>query len=517
MKSNGFIKFVTNKKSLFAFSLLSALDAFFFYACRANFVFLDIAVFNGIAWLLLSIMAINTIMLISFYVLVAKEVKVKEQLIVEKKAFKVFSAIGVILSILFSIGVIVNMIVAGQETIPVIFKMAYKNLPYFASVVAIIFLIAVYPNIKNVTFKKVIASIMFVCIFLVSLSMIIPFKVYKITSSPLVIDSGSDYYSVVFATSTEGTGYIEYEYDGKKYKTYDEVMGRIKGDSKIHTIKVPKEHLNNNTYNVGSKQVYEAFSYGSMLGTEVKSNNYNFKAPSGEKQTWLSVSDWHSRLNKAYKAVGYAGDYDGVIMLGDPAPGLMFEDEIKDYIVEFGGQISGGQKPVVYVRGNHETRGEYAAKLPSYLGMDNFYYTTSFGDYEFIVLDSGEDKVDSHPEYGSMDNYYEYRKNMTNWLENLPATSKKTITLVHSSEICIEKDLMKRSYDALKNIGVKQIVSGHTHSCEFFTEDGINVYLDGGIKHSKYIASKLTFDNGNMLIEAWDNNGAKVFNQSTII
>ena len=66
-------------------------------------------------------------------------------------------------------------------------------------------------------------------------------------------------------------------------------------------------------------------------------------------------------------------------MLGDAAPGLMFEDEIKDYIVEFGGALCKGEMPVVYIRGNHETRGEYAAKLPDYLGMDSFYFNAAFG------------------------------------------------------------------------------------------------------------------------------------------
>lgn len=115
----------------------------------------------------------------------------------------------------------------------------------------------------------------------------------------MVIDSGSDYYSVVFATNKTGTGYVEYTYNGEPVKLYDEADGRIKGDSTIHTVRVPKAELNGNSYRVGSVRVLEAYSYGSRLGKEVKSESYVFSAPSGEKQTWLSVSDWHTRLEKS--------------------------------------------------------------------------------------------------------------------------------------------------------------------------------------------------------------------------
>lgn len=222
-------------------------------------------------------------------------------------------------------------------------------------------------------------------------------------------------------------------------------------------------------------------------------------------------------MNKAYDAVSYAGEYDGVIMLGDAAPGFMFEDEIKDYIVEFGGNLCKGEVPVVYIRGNHETRGEYAAKLPDYLGMESFYYTASFGNYEFIVLDSGEDKEDSHPEYGGMVNYAQYRENMTQWLETLEKSDKKVIVLSHSYEICIEKELSNRAYSALKNIGAEYIISGHTHTNEFFEYNGLSVYLDGGHKNGVYVASKITLSSDGMLLEAWNDKGKTTFSQSSAL
>lgn len=106
-------------------------------------------------------------------------------------------------------------------------------------------------------------------------------------------------------------------------------------------------------------------------------------------------------------------------MLGDCAPALMSEDDIADYILDFAAELSGGSMPVIYVRGNHETRGRAAAELAECIGYNQFYYTTSLGNYDFVVLDSCEDKEDSHPEYGGMVDYQNYRTDMVEWLESL--------------------------------------------------------------------------------------------------
>lgn len=517
MQRGSFVKVITNANLLCLFSFVSAVSAFLFYSCRANYVFIDTAVFKGLAALLLALMLFVAVVLLVLYELRVHEVRRKDALLYEKKGFAALCVLALLASVGFLIGVLVNLITAGVETAPVIFRMARKSFPYFAAAVVIVFLVAIYPNIRKVGVKKTLVVLVAVGVVLSSFFTLVPLSPYKITSAPMVIDSGSDYYSVVFATNKTGTGYVEYTYNGEPVKLYDEAAGRIKGDSTIHTVRVPKAELDGNSYRVGSVRVLEAYSYGSRLGKEVKSESYAFSAPSGENQTWLSVSDWHTRLEKAYEAVSYAGDYDGVILLGDAVPGLMFEEEIREYIVEFGGNLCGGTVPVVYIRGNHETRGEYAEKLPDYLGMDSFYFTADYGDYRFIVLDSGEDKQDDHPEYGGMVNYAAYRQDMVDWLSNLPVSDKKTVALVHSGDICIEEDLHESAYASLKNLGVRQIISGHTHTCEFIEQEGLNIYIDGGHTGDGFVASKLTFSPDGLLLEAWNDSGDKVFEKTTEI
>lgn len=504
---------------LLAFTFISAFASAVFYANRISYVFVNTAVFSGFAELLLTLSVISSIGLLVLYILKAYNIKVREKPCSDRGVFLFFAVLFEIAAVLFTVADIAFTIGAGAETSPVILKMILKTLPVFVSFCAAAFLLFIFPKIKKDVFKKIIAAVISLGILTGAFYILFPFFNYKIVSDPMVIDAG-DTYSVVFATNAKGTGYVEYTYEGEDYKLYDEAAGRIKGSSKIHTVKVPKEHLTNNSYKIGSARVIEELSYGGRSGKTVESEEYNFKVNTGSTQTFLTISDWHTRLQKAYDAVSYTGAYDGVILLGDGVPGLMFDDEIIDYIIRFGGAVTGGEKPVIYVRGNHETRGGMAAELPGILGLDSMYYTLSSGDYEFIVLDSGEDKKDDHPEYGSMVNYEEYRKSMISWLDNIAEeyedlyANKKCIALVHSSDICIEEDLKERGFSALNKLNASQIISGHTHTCEFFEENGINIYLDGGHNNGVFTASKLTLNEKGYILEAWNDSGEKVFEKA---
>jgi hypothetical protein len=264
-----------------------------------------------------------------------------------------------------------------------------------------------------------------------------PLSTYKITSTPMVIDNGTDY-SVVFSTNDKGTAWVEYTYNGKDFKVFDQTGGRISSERRIHSISIPYEHLRNNIYKVGSTRIIEDFSYGSRTGKTVCSDEFILTYNDKDNQTWLVISDWHTMLDKANAAIeNLESEYDAVILLGDSTPGVDFEEQVITNTVQFGGKVSGGTKPVLYVRGNHETRGSYADDLPVALGLEQFYYTADIGPYSFVVLDSGEDKDDSHPEYGGMTDYNTYRSDMIEWLKNVNTENMdKNCTHCYQSSFC---------------------------------------------------------------------------------
>ncbi|MBR5139381.1 MAG: metallophosphoesterase [Alistipes sp.] len=131
--------------------------------------------------------------------------------------------------------------------------------------------------------------------------------------------------------------------------------------------------------------------------------------------------------------------------------------------------------PLVYVRGNHETRGpgfsEYLNLFPS--STNTPYFTFRQGPAAFIVLDSGEDKPDSDIEYGGTAAYDAYRAQMAEWLKQTIQceefrSAPVKIVLLH---IPFEKgegwygnnELKRLLLPLLNEADVDLMISGHTH------------------------------------------------------
>ncbi len=444
----------------------------------------------------------------------------------DKKAYRVTLVISAVLSLvafIYSVAFAIGQVIGESREV---FLLYLKETLWVSSAIIIICFMAVFFPALSCKAKKAVSALALAFAVIVSLCNFVPLTPYKITSTPMVVDTG-DGYSVVFSTSGYGTGYIEYTYEGKDYKVYDRTGGRLNADSKIHSMSVPYEHLRNNSYKVGSVRVIEQYSYGSRLGKEVVSEEYTLSYKGTDDQTWLVISDWHTMLGEAYDAIGYLGDYDSVILLGDSTPGVDFEEQVVTNTVQFGGKVSGGTKPVLYVRGNHETRGAYAGKLMTSLGLDSFYYTSDIGPYSFIILDSGEDKDDSHIEYGGMTDYNTSRAEMIEWLKGTELESEKVITLSHAWQISdVEEDLSLAGWDEIDRLGTRLIISGHTHQCRLIGEGSeeeqkifsahpdIIGYMDGGKSGKVYTASKMTLSEEGFDLIAYNNLGEKVFEDS---
>jgi predicted phosphodiesterase len=444
-----------------------------------------------------------------------------------KKVLGILYGVSALLSVILfglSVGTVISLFF--DENSGTIRNALAENLSKSIPIIAVTFLIAVYPHIRTKA-KKLIAVFMLLCSAIWVINDFAPITPYKITSDPMVIDTGKDY-SVVFSTNDYGTGYVEYTYEGKDYKVTDHTTGRLDCDSLIHSIQVPYEHLKNNTYKVGSTRVVEEFGYGSRLGAEVVSEEYTFTCNESDNQTYLVISDWHTLLDEAYTAIDYLGEYDAVILLGDAVPNVDYEKDVVKNIAEFGGKVSGGTMPVIYVRGNHETRGDYANNLPTALGLDVLYYTTDVGPYSFIVLDSGEDKEDSHREYGGLTDYGSYRAEMVEWLRTAEATNDKVIALSHAWEISqVEEELSLAAWNEIDRIGARLMISGHTHTCEILTPErserantiftahpDIIGFIDGGKVGENYIASKLTLTQEGFTVESVNNLGEEILKES---
>lgn len=507
-----------------AFSLISAI---LFRSFRTTWVFINITVRLEFFTVLLFVLIVLTALLLTVLsALRVYDVKKDGVCIYNKKAYRILLIVGMVASAFFLLFTIIYALgIVFTENLQV-FTLNLKNsLSEGALPIIIPFLLIFYPKLNN-TAKKTVFTAGIIAVTLFAVNSFFPLKPYKITSVPVVIDNGSAY-SIVFSTNDYGTAYVEYSFDDKDYKVFDHTGGRLNSDKKIHNIEIPYEHLRNNTYKIGSTRVIEEFSYGSRRGKTVTSEEFTFTYNGGDNQTFLVISDWHTMLDKAYTAIdNLKSDYDAVILLGDASPGVDYEEQVIKHIVQFGGKVSSGIKPVIFVRGNHETRGAYANDLPRALGLEQLYYTCEMGSYSFVVLDSGEDKDDSHIEYGGMTDYNTSRADMIKWLKTVETKNDKVIALSHSWKISdVEKENSEAGWSELSRLGVRLLLSGHEHSCRFIGDKDsekeflaaypdIIGYIDGGKTGDNYIASMLELDSDGFTIKAVDSNGEKIIQET---
>lgn len=493
--------------------IASALAVLLNYSFRFGYVFIDNTLFNGFSLGLFIIAVLDAVLLT-----VISALKMKDSDKCDKKVFKALQVITELFAAVFSIVVLVNFIVSGSESSSVAIKLCREILPFWSAIVGITAALFIIPNIKKSALKKGISFIMVAVMVFAVYSALFPTSAYKFTSGPVVFDNGEEY-SVVFSTNDNGTAYIEYEYLGENVRVYDEDNGRKKAGT-IHTITVPYEQLSGNTYKVASTRVIDELSYGGRSGKTIESAAVTFNDKLGDNVNILTVSDWHTHNEIAKKSASYLGEYNAVILLGDCAPGMMFAEEAEDYLISFASDISRGEMPVLFARGNHETRGREAGNLSSYLGMDSFYYTTKLGNYNFIVLDSGEDKKDDHSEYGGMVAYEQNRKEMVNWLTALDNTDNaKTIALSHDKDICIEEDLSQTAHHKLDELNVSVLVSGHYHSTEFIDNSPYPILVDGGINadgKGTYVASILRLSQDKIDVQSINSNGETTISETVL-
>lgn len=170
---------------------------------------------------------------------------------------------------------------------------------------------------------------------------------------------------------------------------------------------------------------------------------------------------------------------DFVVFNGDM---VSFMGSMKDIEVGFmrrATELFATDLPLVYVRGNHETRGpgfsEYLNLFPT--PTDTPYFMFRQGPAAFLVLDSGEDKPDSDIEYGGTAAYDAYREKIAEWLKKTVESDEfreapVKIALLH---IPFEKgvgwygnnELKRLLLPVLNEAGVHVMLSGHNHSYSY--------------------------------------------------
>ena len=107
-----------------------------------------------------------------------------------------------------------------------------------------------------------------------------------------------------------------------------------------------------------------------------------------------------------------------MVFNGDMSSSVESEEQLFADYIDTAVRHFASETPILHNRGNHETRGVFADRLPEYFpkGEGTFYALRRYGDVCLLTLDCGEDKPDSDIEYAGLADYDAYRAVQCEWL-----------------------------------------------------------------------------------------------------
>lgn len=310
----------------------------------------------------------------------------------------------------------------------------------------------------------------------------------QITHQPYIQGLTDESVHIIWTTDKPAIGWVEIAPDDGTHfyhKERPKFFASEYGFKKVGTVHQVK--LNN--LQSGTKYRYRVYSqevlkhegtevlYGKVVATSVyRKEPLVFETFGGERETrFLVINDMHGRneVQNNLLSVGSVEDADFVIFNGDMANSLLSEEQMFADYMDTAIERFASEKPMVYARGNHETRGPFAIAYPRYFPTPTgkLYYQFNHGDASFIVLDCGEDKPDSDIEYSGIVEMDNYRTEQMHWLADAvdnPAfkEAKYKIVICHMPPFGTwhgMQDILDKFVPILNKAGVQIMLSGHLH------------------------------------------------------
>lgn len=338
----------------------------------------------------------------------------------------------------------------------------------------------------------------------------------KITCNPFLQNMQSREVTVFWEVNITATSWIEMGTDlqlgTKVTHSEDGLIDVGKGIQKIRL-----ENLNPGQqyyYRVCSKALITQHAYKVVYGDSVFSKVYSFTTPVKAigSFSFLVFNDLHNNASFVEKVTTTNPDFSFAVFNGDI---LTDSNDESDYCKNIFAPLSTAfatQKPIVLARGNHETRGAAARYLYKYIATPSgkYYYSYTWGNTFFMVLDCGEDKLDTNKNYYGLADYDKYRSEEAIWLQeivksqefknakfkvvctHMPMVMKPTIVgdEDHGTDDCNKKFL-----PIPNKAGIDLILSGHSHTCMLIKkEKGISKcpVIVGGAPYSEKEPGKTT-------------------------
>ena len=302
---------------------------------------------------------------------------------------------------------------------------------------------------------------------------------------------------------------------------YENNNGCLSSQKKFAKISVPQKLLDEyKYYTVIFRKTIERKAYFSQLESH-KYQKFEFKplTKASDINIYL-LADVHYHLDLATKPRGYfKNDLDLLVLSGDIGEVESYQNYFE--VSKFLGDISGGKIPVIFARGNHDVRGAMAENFTDFFPSvnKNTYFYFELPTLCGIVSDCGEDKADTHEEYGGVNAFHTFRINQTKYLATLKKASKPCFVVSHicpnqtteniGNAFDIERSIYTKWTDHYQRIGVKFMLCGHIHKTYILQSNDQRaiiknpypVIVGSALPKNDFIGSALTLIDNKLLVK----------------
>ena len=340
---------------------------------------------------------------------------------------------------------------------------------------------------------------------------------FKFTCNPYLQNLSDQGITIMWMVNNNATSWVEY---GKTEQRGNKAIHAQSGmvDVNPGVQKVVLTGLEPGTkyfYRVVSNEVKVHQAYKVVYGDTLFSGTYSFTTPSVKTKqfSFLAFNDLHSKPQFIEDVVRRESGFSFAMLNGDILGDINGEEEIAKYMLIPFSNYFATEKPFFLTRGNHETRGAGARILSKYVDTPTgkYYYSFTYGNTCFIVLDCGEDKPDNNQYYYGLADYDKYRSDEAEWLARevqKPAFKNAAYKIVCIHMPVVLKplgetvaghgvaDCSKKFAPILSKAGVDLLLAGHTHKYEVVRpQKGLTTFpiVVGGSPVSGTDSSKTTY------------------------
>ena len=279
----------------------------------------------------------------------------------------------------------------------------------------------------------------------------------------------------------DGTSYYRFE----RSRFFDSTNG-VKNVSELHAVRITGLKPGTSyRYRIYSQEVLERkgeeIVYGNVAAPSIyDKRSLKFTANDRNKPatSFIMLNDIHGNTDYIPKLLNNAGfkETDMIIYNGDMMNWLMDEEDLFKGFMDVTVDLFATHKPMYYARGNHETRGLFAASFQHYFSPKepHLYFLLRQGPVCFIFLDTGEDKPDSDIEYHGITDYDNYRTEQAKWLSEIVKSpdfldAKFKVVIAHMPPLPDQDlwhgqgEVLEKFVPILNDAQVDVMLSGHLH------------------------------------------------------